>query len=150
MVFFCNLIGTVRSMRRKSTTFLSNATRLSPPPRSFFRRELGHPYSLIPRSLLVSFPDHCYPRSHLQISNIYLLLGWAQCLSRIWVHVLCIAAVVLQLCFHGNRRRHDDYYNPTHTWHTTRPWILVYSYFHLRVGPSTNGGVPLTTDNNKH
>ena len=40
VVTFCNLIGTARARRRKSTTFPADVTRLSPPP-SFLRREPG-------------------------------------------------------------------------------------------------------------
>ena len=32
VVLFCNLIGTVSARCQKSTTFLMNVTRLSPPP----------------------------------------------------------------------------------------------------------------------
>ena len=41
MVSFCNLIGTARARRRKSTTFPADVTRISPPPPSFLRREPG-------------------------------------------------------------------------------------------------------------
>ena len=40
VVSFCNLIGTARGRRRKSTTFTTDVTRLSPPP-LFLRREPG-------------------------------------------------------------------------------------------------------------
>ena len=40
VVLFCNLIGTARARRRKSTSFPADVTRLSPPP-SFSRREPG-------------------------------------------------------------------------------------------------------------
>ena len=48
VVSFCNLIGTARARRRKSTTFPADVTRLSPHP-SFLRREPGDEAK----------PDHC-------------------------------------------------------------------------------------------
>ena len=38
VVSFCNLIGSARARRRKSTTFPADVTRLSPPPRLFEER----------------------------------------------------------------------------------------------------------------
>ena len=47
VVSFCNLIGTTRARRQKSTTFPMDVTRLSPPP-SFLRREPGDEARLNP------------------------------------------------------------------------------------------------------
>ena len=45
VVLFCNLIGTDRARRRKSTAFPSDVTRLSPP--TFLKRELGNKARII-------------------------------------------------------------------------------------------------------
>ena len=47
VVSFCNLVGTARA--RKSTTFPTDVTRLSPP---FLRREPGDEAKLLPLHLL--------------------------------------------------------------------------------------------------
>ena len=48
VVSFCNLIGTARARRQKSTTFPADVTRLSPPP--VLRREPGDEATSYPGS----------------------------------------------------------------------------------------------------
>ena len=46
VVSFCNLIGTARARRRKSTTFPADVTRFSPPP-IFEERAWGRGFKMV-------------------------------------------------------------------------------------------------------
>ena len=67
VVLFCNLIGTARARRRKSTTFPADVTRLSPPPH-FLRREPGDEATCVHVMAMLTVRSWiCAPNSDSQV-----------------------------------------------------------------------------------
>ena len=80
VVLFCNLIGTTRARCRKSTTFPTDFTRLSPPP--FLRKEPGNKTICNVPSEQSTVP-HNYALPHISEIPVYWRpLKWGHSLLR--------------------------------------------------------------------